>query len=441
MSPVHGKKNSNNRAWILAESIILFTIMIPTIASPDSLTATSVDGQEEGDEEKNDTTDTQDQKDIGFIGVNMRGFSTNLQYERYPDSVFPQNYYENSFRLISQAGMNLVRYLIYWEAYEKNPEMFMNELETVAKVADKYGLNIIYDNHQYQTSSWLDPKNGTGFPPSLFQENRHLYEYDDGGKTHHDSSKAWWTKWWERSVEDANGNDGWTLLATFFQKIVHAVDSHPSTLGYEILNEPQIHNDKQWEKIGEFNTFMVNELREITNKTIFFSQQIPGSDFADTIELTPENIAKMAPANKTNVVFKFTLYRLPTPGGYHDERFKTYTEAGEIAKVPVMIGEWNNVERVETEVTGSDGNKIKSYQIDAEASDIDQKRATFFIEKFEEARMWGWAYWNWNYIYNPTAPVNLITVNLHGEIEPTKYFEILENAISSIYTAKTNAGR
>jgi hypothetical protein len=42
--------------------------------------------------------------------------------------------------------------------------------------------------------------------------------------------------------------------------------------------------------------------------------------------------------------------------------------------------------------------------------------------------------------FNPTAAVNLITLNLHGEIEPTKYFKILENAISSIYTAETNAG-
>jgi hypothetical protein len=102
-----------------------------------------------------------------------------------------------------------------------------------------------------------------------------------------------------------------------------------------------------------------------------------------------------------------------------------------------MIGEWNNVERVETEVTAPDGEKIKTYQIDAEASDIDQKRATFFVEKFEKAGIWGWAYWNWNYINNPVAPVNLMAVNSHGVIEPTKYFEMLENAISDY---KKNAG-
>ena len=96
-----------------------------------------------------------------FIGVNVRGLYTSLQHERYPDPVFPKNYYEDSFRLIHDAGMNAVRYVFYWEAYEKNPELFMQELQTVARTADRYGIRVIYDNHQYQTSSWLDPKNGT----------------------------------------------------------------------------------------------------------------------------------------------------------------------------------------------------------------------------------------------------------------------------------------
>src|SRR5918992_6004708 len=99
-------------------------------------------------------------------------------------------------------GSYTVRYVFYWEAYEKNPELFMQELQTVAKTADRYGIRVIYDNHQYQTSSWLDPKNGTGFPASLFHDiNGPLYEQGSGGKTHHESSETWWTKWWNRSIK------------------------------------------------------------------------------------------------------------------------------------------------------------------------------------------------------------------------------------------------
>jgi hypothetical protein len=379
-------------------------------------------------------TDRNDAKGPIFIGVNVRGEYTSLQHERYPDSVFPKNYYDSSFSLIRDAGMNLVRYLFYWEAYERNPELFIQELQTVASVADKYGIKVIYDNHQYQTSSWLDPKNGTGFPESLFQNSEgHIFDKGSGGKTYQESSKIWWTEWWDRSIENADGTDGWNLMSYFLKKIVNTVDNHPSTLGYEILNEPQIHNDNQWEKIGEFNTFMVKELRTVTQKTIVFSQQIPGSKSSEVIELTPENIAKMAPADKNNTIFKFTLYRLPEPGSYHDERFKTYLKAGEISDVPVMIGEWNNVERVKVEETDDNGDEIELYKVDAKSSDIDQRRATFFVEKFKDSPIWGWAYWNWNYISNPVAPVNLLTVTQDGEIHPTKYLEVLKNAVSEIY--------
>jgi len=98
-----------------------------------------------------------------------------------------------------------------------------------------------------------------------------------------------------------------------------------------------------------------------------------------------------------------------------------------------MIGEWNNVERVKVEETDDDGDEIELYKVDAKSSDIDQSRATFFVEKFKNSPIWGWAYWNWNYIPNPVAPVNLLTVTQDGKIHPTKYLEVLKNAVSEIY--------
>jgi hypothetical protein len=71
-------------------------------------------------------------------------------------------------------------------------------------------------------------------------------------------------------------------------------------------------------------------------------------DDANIIDVTSENIATMAP----------DLYRLPEPGGgYHEERFDTYIAAGE-----VMIGEWNNVQRVKVEETdrGKEGRTLQN---------------------------------------------------------------------------------
>lgn len=78
--------------------------------------------------------------------------------------------------------MNHIRYAFYWEAYEKDPKAFMKELKTVAKTADKHNLKVIYDNHQYHTSSWLDSTNGTGFPSKLFDINK--YKNGAGGVLH-----------------------------------------------------------------------------------------------------------------------------------------------------------------------------------------------------------------------------------------------------------------
>src|SRR5512133_1901402 len=65
---------------------------------------------------------------IPYVGVNMRGYSTSIPQIKNSSSQLPVNYYDDSFRLISQAGMNHVRYVFFWESYVKNPSAFMREL-------------------------------------------------------------------------------------------------------------------------------------------------------------------------------------------------------------------------------------------------------------------------------------------------------------------------
>lgn len=277
-----------------------------------------------------------------FFGVNMKGYYTSMPQSRTIGSIMPQNFFDDSFKLISEAGMNHVRFVFYWESYVKDPTNFMLELQSVAQAADKNNINVIYDNHQFHTSSWFNPKKGTGFPSSLFQNNP-SYIAGNGGGPKYEPAKIWWTDWWNRAVKDTNGTDGWTLQAEFLEKIVKTLDSHKSTLGYEILSEPQVHNADQWEKIGKYNTFIVNELRKFTNKVLAYSMNIP-VDLKSPINLTAENLAKMKPQNSTNVVFKISIYGLPT-GSYQQQRLSTFLQASNMTGVPLYIGEWNNVLR------------------------------------------------------------------------------------------------
>ncbi|MDP9211177.1 MAG: hypothetical protein M3N27_04180, partial [Thermoproteota archaeon] len=72
------------------------------------------------------------QTDQIFYGVNMKGYHTSMPQARTIGSIMPANYFDDSFKLISEAGMNHVRFVFYWESYERDPTNFMLELQSVA---------------------------------------------------------------------------------------------------------------------------------------------------------------------------------------------------------------------------------------------------------------------------------------------------------------------
>ena len=361
-----------------------------------------------------------------YFGVNMKGFYTSMPQSRTIGSIMPENFFDHSLKLISEAGMNHVRFVFYWESYVRDPMNFMLELQSLAQAADKYNINVMYDNHQFHTSSWFNPQRGTGFPSFLFQNNP-AYPPGNGGGPKYTPAKVWWTDWWNRAVKDTNGTDGWTLQVEFFKKIIDTLDSHKSTLGYEILSEPQVHNVDQWEKIGKYNTFMVNELRKYTNKTLAYSMNIP-VDLKSPIKLTAENLAKMKPQNSTNVVFKISIYGLPS-GSYQQQRLNTFLQASNITGVPLYIGEWNNVLREQT--INEEGNSV--FQINPFESDINQEEANLFVKTFKDLGIWGLAYWKWDYVAQQTPNFNLISIGTNGDISTNKYFKQLQIALESNY--------
>jgi hypothetical protein len=83
------------------------------------------------------------------------------------------------------------------------------------------------------------------------------------------------------------------LQSVSLSSIFNFVDNNPSTVGYEILSEPEVHSADQWKKIGKYNTFMVDKLREVTKKDIIFSMAIT-VDFNSIIGVNAQNIAKMS---------------------------------------------------------------------------------------------------------------------------------------------------
>ena len=359
--------------------------------------------------------------DSPLAGVVMKGGATDQKQVRNDTSLPPANYFDESFKLIKDAGLNHVRFLLYWEAYEKNPQAFMNELEQVANLADKYGIKVIYDNHQWHTSSWLE-KRGTGFPASLFENNSQKYPKDGGGKEGQPVAKLWWSDFWDGSIKDAQGKDAWTSFADFWKKVVTKLDGHPSTFGYEILSEPHVESSDQWEKIGNFNSFITDELRSLTNKTIVYSMNVP-VDVKGPIQLTPENLAKMAPTNKENVMFKISVYGIPDRDQYQKQRFDMFLKTSELTGDPLYVGEWNNV--VRTQVNGV-------FQLDPAKSGLDQQTTDAMLQAFKDNNITASAFWKWDYHDANTPSFNLILLQ-NGTIMPTEYYTYLKNSVAKVY--------
>ena len=352
-------------------------------------------------------------------GVVMKGAFVNMKQHDNGSPEAPEDYIDDSLKMISKAGLDHARFLFYWEAFERDPKAFMKEIESVAKAGDKYGVKIIYDNHQWHTSSWLEDI-GTGFPWSLFEDSK--YSKGGGGNTPDKGAQVFWKDWWDRSVKDNEGKDGWTLMAEYLKKIVLAVDNHSSTLGYEILSEPHVDNTDQWSKIGKFNSFITEELRDITSKTIVYSMNVP-VDLNSNINISPQNLAKMAPSSKQNTAFKISVYGVPDRDDYQKERFDLFLDTRDLTGVPLYIGEWNNVVRTK------EGGVFK---INPGASDFTNSNAGKILEAFKKEGIWGTAFWKWDYRDADTASFNLVN-DESGKLVPTKYFGILEDTVKKVY--------
>ena len=361
-----------------------------------------------------------------YNGVDMHGFYTRTSQARETNYDLPTNYFEESFKILSSNGLNHVRFLIFWESFVKNPTEFIEELKTVANAADKYNIKVLYDNHQFHTSSYLNPQRGTGFPFSLFEADFAFF-YGSGGGTKYPTAKVWWTNWWDRNVRDKDANDGWTLQTEFFKKVLDTVDNHTSTVGYEILSEPQVHDKNQWEKIQKYNTFIADFLRKYTDKTIAYSMNIPVS-LQSPIELNPINLAKMAPKNVSNLVFKISVYGVPQENEYQESRLSNFVQAAELANVSLYVGEWNNVQR--DKIIDEEG-EIVTF-INETFSSINQSEATKLVDVFKNLDVWGSAFWQWRVDSHQVQNFNLINIT-NGKIETTPYFDIVKTAYQAIY--------
>jgi len=240
----------------------------------------------------------------------------------------PTDYVTKSLNMIKDYGFNNIRVPYYWEAYIADPDAFLQEAEFIAKTAEENELYVIFDFHHWFTSSYF-ARAHSGFPSFI------LEQYPVSG-VHKVDAASFWEDFWNNSI-DVNGEKVWDLQLEFMTAIINKVDRYDSVLGYEILNEPSVFDDSQYEKVGTYHTYMGEKLRLVTDKTVFF-QRASRSDF--DYARNPDLEPLVVPSGVNNIVYTPHLYTPPYPGSQGEKQIERFARYSAEWGVPVYIGEF-----------------------------------------------------------------------------------------------------
>ncbi len=166
-------------------------------------------------------------------------------------------------------GWNLIRVPIGWDTELNNPSAFDAALSTLASQADQDGIYVIYDFHAINANGW---------PSSLVSQ----YGVD-----------GLYTAWWANQVT-YNGQNGWQAqFDDLWKNVISTVDSHPSTLGYEIMNEPPSMGESEL----PYNQFVYNNIRMLSAKTVIFGAPFSTPGGGPTFGTSPAQAVKPSGTN------------------------------------------------------------------------------------------------------------------------------------------------
>jgi hypothetical protein len=332
-------------------------------------------------------------------GVNFHSYGS-ARYQNNTETILPPppyNYIDDSFRIFANNGITCVRIPFYWESWELDANSCYQDLNAIGEAADKYGVMCIYDNHQWECSSWMG--RGIGMPNSLLSI---YYQKRTGHVPDYKSIKDFWSRWWNRQISNAEGEEGWDAQLDYLKKIVKLLEGRKSTFGFEILNEPEVFSVSHYMKVGHYHEYIAKELREITDKPLLFCWALP-HDVMDTSLLQ----ALVRPKMKNNIIYDGHAY---PPSVTRMLYFRSIVLL--MGNIPVYMGEFNSGFKNGTILTES---QIVEY-----------------IKRFKDFAISGWALWRWSYMQDKNISAFNLTTIVDNRIQPGIYFNYLLKATKDI---------
>ena len=333
---------------------------------------------------------------LQLIGVNFHGYESS-SYQNRSTPPPPENYIEDSFRIFADSGITCVRVTSYWESWELDREKCLDELDTIADSADKHGISCIYDNHQWECSSWIG--NGIGMPNSIM--SRYYERVPAERAPNYNTKKDFWSRWWNRQIKTADGKDGWDAQLSYFTDIIKLLDNRKSTFGFEILNEPEVFSLSHYNKIRQYHDYMINELRKITAKPLMLCWALPHVSFDNPILQ-----ARIFPAyhKHNNVIYDGHSYPLSLTRMIYFRLIRRL-----MGNIPLYIGEFNS---------GFTNGAISN-----------QDQFSEYITMCKKFEVYGCALWRWSYIHDQNIPAFNLAHVVDGKMQPGAYFNYFVKAL------------
>ncbi len=145
---------------------------------------------------------------------------------------------------LRQHGMNVVRLLFNWEAYEPTPgaydQAYLDRFTQVVKWSSEQALYVIVDFHQDAFSRWSIGGCGEGFPRWAIATGIPQATPDNGRAC---------ANWGIRMLTDANLKKTWSAFYSgsngarqryeqMVRRVVTQLRGMPHVVGYDVMNEP-----------------------------------------------------------------------------------------------------------------------------------------------------------------------------------------------------------
>ena len=310
----------------------------------------------------------------------------------------PGDFVPESMEYLKMYGFNFVRVPYYWESYVSWPAAFMSEIELIAQEAEKNDICVVYDFHHWFGSSYwnttLDkPGKSKGFPSFVVDDFPSQSDYDS-------TAGPFWTAFFRNEIV-VDGKSVWDSQADFMKLIINKVDGYDSVGGYEILNEPHLFNSSQYDDLGSYHTYMALEIREVSDKKIYFDREITRGFQRD-----PNSEYKIVPQGVNGLVYSPHLYAVPEPGSGGERQVDNFVQWAEDWGVEVMLGEF---------------------------SAKTQDEMTTFLKAWKDAGF-GWTYWKWS-SSTTTAGGDLLGNVLYDSdnTAPTTHLKYMINSLKAVY--------